>query len=169
MKRYLYLTAFLLLISSCTNTNSPQPEQNNSWQKREVKNRTIINLQKHTSYLPVYSQIYQRHQNKTYDLTVTVSIRNTSSKDSLYLLSAEYYSTKGKLLKNYLMHPVYITPLETVEIIIEETDKSGGSGANFVLSWGERDSSLHPLFESVMISTAGQQGVSFTSRAIILD
>ena len=56
--------------------------------------------------------------------------------------------------------------METVEIIIEEQDIEGGSGANFVFDWAIKNAKNPPLFEAVMISTYGQQGLSFTTRGV---
>jgi len=41
--------------------------------------------------------------------------------------------------------------LETVEIIIEDRDMEGGSGANFVFDWAIENDKNPPLFEAVMI------------------
>jgi hypothetical protein len=62
--------------------------------------------------------------------------------------------------------PIYLKPLETVEIIIEEQDIEGGSGANFVFDWAMANGKNPPLFEAIMISTHGQQGLSFTTRGV---
>ena len=56
--------------------------------------------------------------------------------------------------------------METVEIIIDEIDKEGGTGANFLMEWKINQTSNEPLFEGVMISTSGQQGLSFTTHGI---
>lgn len=54
--------------------------------------------------------------------------------------------------------------METVEIVIDESDKEGGTGANFLFKWSISPNSSEPFFESVMLSTSGQQGISFTTR-----
>lgn len=62
-----------------------------------------------------------------------------------------------------------MAPLETVEIVVDETDVEGGTGANFIFEWSKKDSTPEPLFEAVMISTSGQQGLSFTSTGIRIE
>lgn len=121
------------------------------------------------TYLPVYSHIYHIYENRTFDLTVTVSIRNVSMVDSVYILKADYYNTSGDNIRNYLESPICIKPLETVEIIIAEQDVEGGSGANFMFDWAAKDGRNPPLFEAVMISTSFQQGLSFSTRGIIVN
>ena len=53
--------------------------------------------------------------------------------------------------------------METVEIVIDENDKEGGTGANFHFDWRIKPLSNEPLFEAVMISSFGQ-GLSFTTQ-----
>jgi hypothetical protein len=92
-------------------------------------------------------------------------MRNTSDKDTIYLLRAEYYDTHGKSVRNYFDFPIYLAPMETTEIVIDEVDVSGGTGSNFIFEWKIPDNCPEPLFEGVMTSTIGQQGLSFTTLA----
>ncbi|MDF1591164.1 MAG: DUF3124 domain-containing protein [Desulfobacterales bacterium] len=58
--------------------------------------------------------------------------------------------------------------LEFLRYIVPETDKTGGSGANFIVKW-ESDRFVNPpIIESVMIGTQRQQGISFTSRGQVI-
>ena len=50
--------------------------------------------------------------------------------------------------------------------MIDEIDREGGTGANFIFEWAIKRKSNEPIFESVMISTSGQQGLSFTTQGI---
>ena len=116
--------------------------------------------------MPVYSEIYERTEKLTYGLTVTVSLRNVSAADSIFILRADYYNTHGDLLRKYINWPIYIKPMETVEIVIDEVDKGGGTGTNFIFDWAIKNPNLEPFFEAVMITTTGQQGISFTTQGI---
>ena len=58
--------------------------------------------------------------------------------------------------------------METVEIVIDQDDNEGGTGANFIFDWKIKPDTNEPLFEAVMISTYGQQGLSFTTTGIRL-
>lgn len=165
-----YIVPVLLIVSTlfgCQNA-AKQPIHPVNWESRIAS----IPLQDSVfgrTYLPVYSQIYQMHENKTYDLTVTVSIRNTSSMDTLYLQRADYYGTQGRLVRKYLTHAIYLKPLETIEIVIYENDNAGGSGGHFLFDWAARKRSEAPLTEAVMISTSGQQGLSFLTRGVAVE
>ncbi|MDG3582252.1 MULTISPECIES: DUF3124 domain-containing protein [Galbibacter] len=118
------------------------------------------------TYLSIYSQIYSYTQHGKHDLTTTVSLRNISSKDSIYITKADYHNEKGALIRSYVKKPVYIAPLETIEIVIAKDDNHGGSGGNFIFDWTVSKNTKAPYFEAVMISTAGQQGLSFTTQGI---
>ena len=54
--------------------------------------------------------------------------------------------------------------METLEIVINEEEISSGTGGNFMFDWMLNKDATEPLFESVMISTTSQQGLSFTSQ-----
>ena len=158
----------LLCVSSCTpSTNEEEgiigPVD---WNKRKVQLTAPDSLVRGSSYLSVYSEIYQRSDQLTYNLTTTVSIRNISTTDSVFVLHADYYNTQGDRIRTYVNDPVYLRPLETIEIVIDESDQTGGTGANFIFEWATRPRVHEPLFEAVMISTNGQQGLSFTTQGV---
>ncbi|WP_369385069.1 DUF3124 domain-containing protein [Jejuia pallidilutea] len=92
-------------------------------------------------------------------------MRKTSELDTIYLLRAEYYDTHGKSVRTYFNTPIFLAPMETTEIIIDEIDVSGGTGSNFIIEWKIPKDCPEPLFEAVMTSTMGQQGLSFTTQA----
>ena len=135
---------------------------------REIAIDKIEEFTNGQTYLSVYSQIYSQSEMKTHNLTVTVSMRNINMEDTVFITKAEYFDTKGKSIRDYVTLPIYIAPMETVEIIIDQNDKQGGTGANFVFDWKIQKTSNPPLFEGVMISTYGQQGLSFTTQGVLI-
>lgn len=159
-----FLMALIML--SCQREEEYSSINYVKWEAHKADISDTENLFNGKSYLPVYSHIYHLYEHRTFDLTVTVSIRNISAKDSVYILKADYFNTEGNKIRQYLKHPVFLKPMETIEIIIEEEDTEGGSGANFVFEWAVENEKNPPLFEAVMISTYGQQGLSFTTRAV---
>lgn len=134
-----------------------------NWQKRMVAN-VSDSLISGKTYLSAYSQIYSLSEHKTHNLTTTISMRNTSESDTIYIVRADFFDTHGELIRKYLSKPIFLIPLETVEIIIDEMDNQGGTGGNFIFEWKINARSSEPLFEGVMISTLGQQGLSFTTQ-----
>lgn len=121
-----------------------------------------------TVYVPVYSHIYQRNAQRTFNLTATLSIRNTDLSSSIMLTRVYYYDSKGDLVQKYLESPKEIMPLSSISYVVEEDDLRGGVGANFLVLWEAKSSVAQPIIESVMISAAQSQGISFVSEGRII-
>lgn len=166
MKKGFLLIILIGLVASCEDEKAISSYNPVDWETRSAKIPEIDSLQNGKSYLSVYSEIYSQTEHRTHNLTTTVSMRNINIKDTIYINKAEYFNTEGKSIRTYFDHPIYIAPLETVEIVVDETDVEGGTGANFVFGWSVKKSISEPLFEGVMISTSGQQGLSFTSEGV---
>ncbi|MEQ9188844.1 MAG: DUF3124 domain-containing protein [Cryomorphaceae bacterium] len=166
MKLFTSILMLALLLQGCAEEAAPSSTHTNKWSKRTVKQLGMDSLVHGSTYLSIYSEIYSQTEHRTHDLTATVSMRNTHRADTLYIQKAEFFDTKGNLIRTYFDQPIYIAPLETVEIVIDQTDQTGGTGANFLFDWSILPSSNEPLFEGVMISTSGQQGISFTTHGI---
>lgn len=167
MKSLFSLVLVSMILWSCQNEPKEADTINNiNWKKRSSQLKAIDSLVKGSSYLSVYSEIYSITEHRTINLTATVSLRNVSATDTIYMTRGNYYNTKGDLIRTYFDNPVYLKPLETLEIVIDENDTHGGSGANFIFDWAIKDSTHEPLFEAVMISTSGQQGISFTTQGV---
>jgi hypothetical protein len=121
-----------------------------------------------TLYLPIYSDIYYTNGTLRYRLTATVSIRNISQADTAYLLKATYYDSYGKILKEFADSSIMLLPMESFEFVVEESEKEGGAGANFIVEWGALKNANQLIVQSVMIGTGGQQGISFLSEARVI-
>jgi len=117
-----------------------------------------------TIYVPAYSHIYSGSREKPFLLTVTVSIRNIDPKHPIKVMTVDYYETQGNLLKKFLDTPVTLEKLGSIRYVIPQKDKTGGSGANFIVEWKSNKFVNPPIVEAVMIGTQSSQGVSFTSR-----
>ena len=128
-------------------------------------NTASNNAFKRQVYVPIYSDIYNQTRDSRTLLTATLSIRNTSLKDSLFVSKIDYYNTEGDLVRSYIDSPIYLTPMETIDYVIEQQDTSGGSGANFMIDWYSKKK-LNPLFQAVMVGGLGAQAFSFTTEGI---
>ncbi|MDM8161723.1 DUF3124 domain-containing protein [Labilibaculum sp. K2S] len=166
MKNIFKIIFLSIVFFSCQRETQKYPVLQMDWESRKSEINNFNDFIEGKTYLPVYSHIYQIHEHRTFDLTITISIRNVSMTDSVYILNANYYNTIGDNIRKYFKNPIYLKPMETVEIIIAEQDTEGGSGANFVFDWAIKNVKNPPLFEAVMISTYGQQGLSFTTRGV---
>lgn len=121
-----------------------------------------------TIYVPAYSHIYSGNREIPFSLTVTLSIRNINLHHNIKIVLADYYETQGKLQKKFIDTPLIIKPLTSLRYIVPESDKSGGSGANFLIEWKSDKLVNPPIVESIMIGTQGGQGISFTSRGRVI-
>jgi hypothetical protein len=165
MKKIIPLLILSLLFLTCNKDKQLSSINVKNWTKRYVNISSKDSLQYGKSYLSIYSEIYSMSEHKTHNLTAMVSIRNTSDTDTIYVLKAEYYDTHGISVRTYFKKPIYLAPLETTEIIIDEVDTEGGTGSNFIFEWKIPTNSSEPLFEGVMNSTKGQQGLSFSTQS----
>ncbi|MFO7560635.1 MAG: DUF3124 domain-containing protein [Desulfobacterales bacterium] len=115
-------------------------------------------------YVPAYSHIYSGNNERPFLLTVTLSLRNIDPRHKIRITLVDYYETQGKRLKQFVDKPFVLGPLQSLRYVIPESDKSGGSGANFMVEWKSDKPVNPPIIESIMIGTQTQQGISFTSR-----
>ncbi|BBO72117.1 hypothetical protein DSCA_60470 [Desulfosarcina alkanivorans] len=122
-----------------------------------------------TVYVPVYSHIYSGDREQPFYLAATLSIRNTDPTHVIKLTAVDYYDSDGRFLKHYLDKALALNAMATKRYVVPESDKSGGSGAKFIIRWQSDQPVAEPLIESVMISTKTQQGISFTSRGRVLE
>ena len=164
----LVLIVLSLFIFSCAEKAQKEVSSMHpvNWNNRMATLSASDSLVQGISYLSVYSQIYSETEHRTHNLTGTISMRNTNLRDTIYIRKAEYFDTHGNSIRTYFNKPIYIKPMETVEIVIDEKDQSGGTGANFLFQWFIKPNTHEPYFEGVMISTSGQQGLSFTTKGI---
>ena len=165
MKKYTLILLITMLSFGCNEQNEISSTNPENWAKRKVNISSKDSLEYGKSYLSIYSQIYSNSEHRTHNLTAMVSMRNTSDLDTIYLLKAEYFDTHGKLVRTYFNQPIYIAPMETTEIIIDEVDVEGGTGSNFLIEWKIPKNCPEPLFEGIMSSTMGQQGLSFSTQS----
>lgn len=122
-----------------------------------------------TVYVPIYSHVYGGDREQRVLLTATVSIRNTDAVHAITVVSVDYYDSQGKLVRHYLQQPVALKAMASTRYVVGESDKIGGSGASFIVTWNSVVLVSRPIVESVMIGTKMQQGISFTSRGQVIE
>ncbi len=160
------LTVLLFAITSCKETSSKESlDILDDHALNRATNTTSKNSSLHQVYVPIYSDIYNQTRDTRTLLTATLSIRNTSVRDSLFVSKIDYYNTQGDLVRSYIDEPIYLKPMETIDYVIEKQDTSGGSGANFMIDWYS-SKKINPLFQAVMVGGLGAQAFSFTTEGI---
>ena len=169
MKTIFGMLSLVLFVQACKEKVEMSSINPVNWDKRTINYELSDSLTNGTTYLSVYSQIYSQTEHKTRNLTAIVSIRNTNKTDTVFIKKAEYFNTKGKRIRTYFDGTILIAPMETVEIVIDEEDREGGTGANFLFNWATKPNSNAPFFEGVMVLTSGTQGLSFTTQGKRVD
>lgn len=168
----------LLGVSFCANENSsydmPAAEQEEEIENKVADSLDFISysseaINGETVYIPVYSHIYQRNRQTTFNLTTTLSIRNTDLGSPITVSKVYYYDSDGNLVQKYLDEPELLSPLSSISYVVEEEDLRGGVGANFLVIWEADQRVNRPVIEAVIISTSNQQGISFISEGRIID
>ncbi len=126
-----------------------------------------------TLYLPIYSHIW--HGDTTSDgqrartlVSVSVSIRNTDPVNPLRVLSAQYYDTDGKKLKEYVTSPKILGPMGTYELFVPRSDDTGGSGANFVIRWQSDKPTNPPVVQGFHANLPVGRSIAFATSAVVI-
>ena len=168
-----YLTlAILLTMVSCTN---PDPNTDTTGEDElealEIHRELDVNRfnLKELVYVPIYSDIYADMLNQNLLLAATLSIRNTSLKDSLFVDHLQYYDTHGNLVRDFLDETIGLPPMATVNYVIEEEDITGGAGANFLVSIYAKRKNMTPIIQAVMVHHSGNKGFAFTTDGYSID
>lgn len=167
MRSVLYTIIATLMLASCTipakknDNKGSHPSHIYTYVDKSADE--VGHLQ--TDYIPLYSEIYHRDGTRSISLTSTLSIRNTSLVDSVYLFSASYNDSYGKELKAYIDKTILVKPLEAIEFVVSEHEDIGGAGASFLLKWGASQGGNQLLVQAVMIGTSDNLGISFVTSA----
>ena len=129
---------------------------------------TVKIVRGQTVYVPIYSEIHH-FKGRTFQLAATLSVRNTDPKNSIIITSVNYYNSNGELVKKYLDSPLRLARLASTDFVVTEDDRTGGSGANFLVEWVAETKVYEPIVEAVMVSTTSQQGISFVSVGRVIE
>lgn len=122
-----------------------------------------------TVYVPAYSHIFSRGARLTFDLTVTLTIRNTDRQKEIIVTRVDYHDMNGRRVRAYLDTPIRLSALATTDFVIEEDDRTGGSAPSFIVEWIADGPVSDPIIHSVMIGTMSQQGISFLGEGVVLE
>lgn len=90
-----------IVLFSCENKKKDSSINPENWEKRTPSKKLSDFLISGKTYLSVYSQIYGISERRTHDLTATISMRNTNWTDTVFIQKAEYFNTKGDLIRSY--------------------------------------------------------------------
>lgn len=170
--KHIYLAFVISFLTACSTSEeiTPPPPQPKSppYQINLTNIKDIKIATGQTIYVPIYSHIYFMSQERAYYLAANLSIRNTDLNHPIIITSVRYYDTNGQLVREYSDLPLKLAPLVSTDYFIEERDRSGGVGANFIIEWISEKKVSAPIVEAVMLGTAGTQGISFISTGKVI-
>ena len=166
MKPLFFLSLILAILTSCSPNKVPETKHHSNYHFETVDKSAFEKTEQ--VYIPIYSDIYYVDSKHTFSLTATLSIRNTSFKDSIYVFTIDYYNSGGEKVRRYNDSTLLVKPMESVEFVVEKKLDNGGGGGNFVVDWGAQPGGQKTNFDGVMIGTTGQQGISFTTEGIVI-
>jgi uncharacterized protein DUF3124 len=121
-------------------------------------------------YLPIYSHIWHGDPDAGGEpvrtlVSISVSIRNTDPAKPIRITSAQYYDTDGRKIKDYLPSGKTIGPMGTLELFVPRGDDTGGSGANFVISWRADAPASPPIVEGIHANLPTGRAIVFVTTA----
>ncbi len=119
-------------------------------------------------YVPTYSHIYLSGKGKR-ELATTLSLRNTDPKQRIIINAVRYYNTNGDLLEELVKNDYALNSMATMVFVIEQKDKRGGSGANFIIEWAAETATSQPIFQAVMAGISGTQSMSFITDGQVVE
>lgn len=118
-----------------------------------------------TVYVPVYSNLSEGLTPSGSEIIIplmtNVSIRNVDPDHALTITASRYYDTAGKILGEYLSEPRILGPLETLTLVVKQSDLEGGVGANFLISWESDQKIIAPIIEAIVAGSQGTRGYAF--------
>ncbi len=125
----------------------------------------VLGSQTGTLYVPVYSHVYEGGGTPAL-MAITLTIHNVDPTSTVTIDAADYYDTNGHRVRAFLDGPRRLRPLQTLELLVEQADDRGGSGANFLVEWRAPAAAAPPHAEAVMVGNTGQGSVSLRSEGI---
>lgn len=119
-----------------------------------------------TVYVSIYSNVNIGPKSRPFEMSAMLSIRNTDPKYSITIHLADYYNTKGEIIRGYIKEAIQLKALESTSFNIGTYDKKGGTGANFIVRWSSKEKVNKPIIEGVMLGGSSGQGFSFICPGI---
>lgn len=168
-KSYNILILFIVILSACSKTVDKTDRLHFTMEQLQAQHEEESSY-KESIYVPVYTDVFHIDQSKLFPLTVTLSLRNTSLNDTIYIYNVDYYDSKGIAIKKHIgdTQMLPLSPLESYDLVINKKTFSGDTGANFIVDWGRTCGSGKLMVQALMINTSGQQGLSFITDGKVI-
>lgn len=165
--KWLILILATIFLFGCT-VQSVEPTATPPSQGETVVVQDLDITSGQTIYVPAYSEVHYASQGRTMELAVTLSIHNTDFTHPIFITSVRYYNTHGHLVREYLSQPQQLGPMASADFFVDAGEQTGGVGTNFIVEWVAEQPVYEPVVETLMLSTVGTQGLSFTSPGRVI-
>jgi hypothetical protein len=165
--KWLILILVTIFLFGCT-SQSVEPTASPPFQSEAVVVQDLDITSGQTIYVPAYSEVHYAGQDRTMELAVTLSIHNTDFTHPIFITSARYYDTHGQLIREYLPQPQRLGSMASADFFVDAGEQAGGVGTNFIVEWVAEEPVYEPVVETLMLSTVGTQGLSFTSPGRVI-
>ena len=172
MRKIVY-SIILLSVLSCNKTRKPDSflnSGNETFQpdSYELKDNNIKLVRGQILYMPIYSNMPHYMDSAKFDMSAFVAFHNTDFTHKIILQKVQYFDTKGKMVRDYLLETKKIlAPLETADFYVPYQDQSG-TGANFLIEWKSDSLVTEPLVESVTINLLSHNSVGVLSTGKVI-
>lgn len=163
-----------IFLAACDSEQETAPEAENATTDIDYKKQffeptaAVKLIRSQTLYAPVYSNIFTGWIGHKTELAATLAIHNTDPVNPIYVTKVDYFDMAGKPVKTYLDRTLGLAPMATATFNIKVSDLAGGTGANFIVTWGMTGNVNDPLVETVMIGGLGNRGFAFTTPARVI-
>ena len=98
-----------------------------------------------TGYVPVYLFAWTQDAPREFKLTAAVYVRDTDRAAALYVRSAAYHDSGGKLLREYFPVPIKAGAPATLKFFVPESNVSGGLSASMIVEWSAEKTVSPPM------------------------
>jgi hypothetical protein len=117
-----------------------------------------------TIFVPAYKGFYQIYgtTRDSYALTSTVFFHNIDPKQTIAMLTIDFFDSNGKLLKHLIENPLLIKPQNSKEITIQpRTQTDEDCATHLIVRWKSDKPANSPVVEVLMVGQVLNRGVSF--------
>ncbi len=157
--------SILFFLSSCVISNNEKGFDNTTDDKETFDDKIDIESS-NSYYLPIYSNLFIDEQIKDLALSINVSIRNSSLKDTIEVSKVNYIDIQGKRIKRFLKEKVMLSPLSTVFYKVDSNNFKKQKGGAFLIEINgiEEESKSLPLINAVMVGEYSNKAFSFSTK-----
>lgn len=118
-------------------------------------------------YVPVYARLPVSGGRTNVELSITLSIQNTSAARAISVRAIEVLDAAGQRLDHNLPPVRDIPPLGSSQVFLPV--HVAGTAAKVLVDWQVGAAVAPPLAEAIMLGQIGAQSISFVSRGVSID